>query len=160
LTIGLLRQILAACRFVWTDAQLSLLTRPYLGDLELAVLDALWGQGGRDAKSLHADVGVRRGISLNTVQSTLERLFRKGLLRREKVSHAYVYTPALERRALMVRLIGDLVETLSDGRPEPMLGAFVDLAAQVDADNLARLERLLAERLDAQRGCQSPEVVP
>jgi predicted transcriptional regulator len=136
------------------------MTRPYLGDLEIAVMEALWRQGGRDAKSLHREVGVRRGISLNTVQSALERLFRKGLLTREKVSHAFVYTPALERRALMVRLIGDLVATLSDGRPEPMLGAFVDLAAQVDFENLARLERLLAERLDAERGGQHGEDAP
>jgi len=95
---------------------------------------------------MHGEIGVRRGISLNTVQSTLERLFRKGLLRREKVSHAYLYTPALQRKELMERLIGDVVETLSDGRPEPMLAAFVDLAARVDEENLARLERLLAER--------------
>ena len=139
---------------------MSSITRPYLGDLELAVMESLWRQGGRDAKSVHGEVGMPRGISLNTVQSTLERLFRKGLLRREKVSHAFVYTPALERRALMVRLIGDVVETLSDGRLEPMLGAFVDLAAQVDAENLARLVRLLAERLDAERAARSGEGQP
>ena len=125
---------------------MSFVTRPYLGVLELAVLEALWGHGGRDAKSVHAEIGIRRGISLNTVQSTLERLFRKGLLRREKVSHAYLYTAAVERKELMERLIGDVVETLSDGRPEPMLAAFVDLAARVDEENLTRLERLLAER--------------
>jgi predicted transcriptional regulator len=95
---------------------------------------------------VHRGLGVRRGIALNTVQSTLERLHRKGLLRREKVSHAFLYSPALQRKELMVRLIGDLVETFSDGRPEPMLAAFVDLAAQVDEENLARLEQLVAER--------------
>lgn len=125
---------------------MSFVTRLYLGVLELAVLEALWGQGGRDAKSVHGEIGLCRGISLNTVQSTLERLFRKGLLRREKVSHAYLYTPAMQRKELMERLIGDVVETFSDGRPEPMLAAFVDLAARVDEENLARLERLLAER--------------
>jgi hypothetical protein len=52
----------------------------------------------------------------------------------------------LQRKELMARLIGDLVETLSDGRPEPMLAAFVDLAARVDEENLARLEQLVAER--------------
>ena len=109
-------------------------------------MESLWSQGERDAKSVHNEIGVRRGISLNTVQSTLERLFRKGLLQREKVSHAFVYAPAVQRKELMERLIGDVVETLSDGRPEPMLAAFVDLAVRVDEENLARLERLLAER--------------
>jgi predicted transcriptional regulator len=124
----------------------SSIARPYLGSLELAVLEELWAQGALDAKTVHRSVGERRGISLNTVQSTLERLFRKGFLLREKVSHAYVYTPAVQRDELMGQLIGEVVETLSDGRPEPMLAAFVDLAVKVDEENLVRLERLIAER--------------
>lgn len=125
---------------------MSTIARPYLGELELAVLEALWTEGALDAKAAHRRVGARRGIGLNTVQSTLERLFRKRLLVRAKVSHAYVYTPAVRRDELMGRLIEDVVETLSDGRAEPMLAAFVDLAARVDEASLSRLEQLIAER--------------
>lgn len=127
---------------------MSLLSRPYLGELELAILEELWSHGALDAKATHRIIGARRGIGLNTVQSTLERLFRKQLLAREKISHAYVYRPALERETLMERLIEHVVETFSQGRPEPMLTAFVDLAAKVDDANLSRLERLIAERRD------------
>lgn len=125
---------------------MSSIARPYLGSLELAVLEELWAKSGLDAKTLHRSIGKRRGISLNTVQSTLERLFRKGFLAREKVSHAFLYTPAVKREELMGQLIGEVVKTLSDGRPEPMLATFVDLAAKVDEDNLVQLERLIAER--------------
>jgi predicted transcriptional regulator len=104
---------------------------------------------------VHRNIGERRGIALNTVQSTLERLFRKGFLAREKVSHAFLYTPTVQREELMEQLIGKVVETLSDGRPEPMLAAFVDLAAKVDEENLARLERLIAERR-AKEGKEMP----
>jgi predicted transcriptional regulator len=95
---------------------------------------------------MHRRIGDRRGIAHNTVQSTLERLFLKELLSREKVSHAFVYAPLVRREQLMERLIGEVVETFSAGRPEPMLAAFVDLAARGDDENLARLERLIAER--------------
>lgn len=98
---------------------MSTIARPYLGELELAVLDTLWTEGPLDAKAAHRRVGARRGIGLNAVQSTLERLFRKQLLVRAKVSHAYVYTPAVRREELMGRLIEDVVETWSDGRAEP-----------------------------------------
>lgn len=120
--------------------------RLHLGDLELAVLEELWTRGACDAKAVHRALHGRRGIGLTTVQSTLERLFRKQLLRREKVSHAYVYAPALQREALLGRLIEDVVATFAGCGPEPMLSAFVDLAARVDEDNLERLERLIAER--------------
>ncbi|MDZ7752933.1 MAG: BlaI/MecI/CopY family transcriptional regulator [Gammaproteobacteria bacterium] len=123
-----------------------MLFRPYFGDLELAVLEELWTHGASDAKTVHRRIGGRRGIAPNTVQSTLERLYRKDLLTREKISHAYVYTPSVRREQLMERLIEGVVETFSSGRFEPMLTAFVDLAARVDDENLARLERLIAER--------------
>lgn len=125
---------------------MSTLSRPYLGELELAVLEALWRTAPADAKAVHRAVGRPRGIGLNTIQSTLERLFRKSLLDRQKVSHAYVYTPAVSREALMERLIGEVVDTFAKGAPEPMLAAFAGLAAQVDDASLATLERLIAER--------------
>ena len=68
--------------------------RQNLGELEMAVLEHLWLTKSGDAKKLHHSVGTKRGISLNTIQSTLERLFRKQLLRRENVSHSYVYSPS------------------------------------------------------------------
>jgi predicted transcriptional regulator len=128
------------------DPTFNMLSRPYLGELEPLVLEELWAKGACDAKTMHRRIGDRRGIALNTVQSTLERLFLKELLSREKVSHAFVYAPLVRREQLMERLIGEVVETFSAGRPEPMLAAFVDLAARGDDENLARLERLIAER--------------
>jgi predicted transcriptional regulator len=119
---------------------------PVLGELELAVLDHLWAAGEGDVKSAHDAVGRKRGISANTVQSALERLHRKGLLRREKVSHAFVYAPAVTRQDLAARAVEGVVAQVLRGQAEPMLSAFVDLAARAGDGQLARLERLIAER--------------
>ncbi len=120
--------------------------RPYLGELEIAVLEHLWTFGAADAKAVHRLVGTSRNISLNTVQSTMERLFKKELLNREKVSHAYLYAPAVTRESLMAEMIDNVVGKLSGGSSEAMLSAFVDLAERVDARSLDRLERLIEER--------------
>jgi predicted transcriptional regulator len=125
---------------------MSILSRPYLGELELASLEELWRHGTLEAKALHRVIGIQRGISLTTIQSTLERLFRKRLLTREKVSHAYVYSPAVRREELMERLFAEVIETFSSGGTEQGLAAFVDLAAKNDDDNLAKLEQLIARR--------------
>ena len=42
-------------------SHVSFVTRPYLGVLELTALETLWGRGGLDAKSVHGEIGVRRG---------------------------------------------------------------------------------------------------
>ena len=121
-------------------------TMPPLGDLEIAVLEEIWQFGPTDAKALHARVGRARSISPNTVQSALERLFRKGLLRRAKVSHAYEYSARVTRRELVGRLVAATVERVGGSRPETLLSAFVDLAARADGDQLAELEALIAKR--------------
>lgn len=122
-----------------------------LGDLETAVLEHVWAKGPSDVKAVHHTLGARRGITLNTVQSTMERLFRKGLLAREKVSHAYVYSPRHTREELGARVVEEVVARLLKGETAPVLEAFVDLAARTDAANLDRLERLIAERRKAGR---------
>jgi len=119
---------------------------PPLGDLEIAVLEDVWRAGTADAKTAHSRVGRSRAISLNTVQSTLERLFRKGLLRREKISHAYEYTAAVSRQELVGRLVESTVRRVAGDRPEVLLSAFVDLAGRADDEQLRQLETLIAQR--------------
>jgi predicted transcriptional regulator len=124
---------------------------PRLGELETAVLDHLWTAGPSDVKAVQRSVGDPRGITLNTVQSTMERLFRKGLLARDKVSHAYVYTPQHTREELGARMVQDLVKRLMRGEAAPVLEAFVDLAARADEATLDRLEQLIAAKRKASR---------
>lgn len=112
----------------------------------MAVLDHLWRFGQGDAKSVHLVVAPTRGIKPNTVQSTLERLYRKGLLDREKVSHAYVYEPRITRTELMAKLIDDVVQPLSTGQAEPFLAAFVEHASRTDVKALDHLEKLIIAR--------------
>lgn len=124
---------------------MKILQRPYLGELEMAVLEYLWSNGELDAKGVHSALGKVRGISHNTIQSTLERLFKKKLLSRKKISHAYVYQAAVARDELMGRMINDVVNTISKDNTDGMLAAFVDIAARTDDAHLDRLEQLINE---------------
>lgn len=121
-------------------------TLPNLGDLESAVLDRLWETGGADVQEMHAAVGRRRGISANTVGSALERLYRKGLLEREKVSHAYRYRAVLDRESFRARKVLEAAGGLEELRRGGLLAAFVDLVADNDQDALAELARLVRRR--------------
>ncbi|WP_027156537.1 BlaI/MecI/CopY family transcriptional regulator [Methylobacter luteus] len=121
------------------------LKRPYLGELEMAVLEHLWSNGDSDAKGVYNVLGKTRGISHNTIQSTLERLFKKRLLTRQKISHAYIYHAVVSRDELMGRMIKDVVKTISKENTDGMLAAFVDIAAHTDESHLDRLEQLINE---------------
>ncbi len=69
---------------------------PDLGPLEIAVMEILWTRG---ECNVH-DVGERLGrpLAYTTVMTTLDRLFKKGLLDRRKSERAFFYSPHLSRR--------------------------------------------------------------
>ena len=125
-------------------------SRP-LGALEIAVLEHLWEHRESDVREAHAAVGAARGISANTVGSTLERLHRKQLVTRRKVSHAYRYAPAMERasfRAWRAAEAAGGVQALAD---EGLLAAFVDLVALTDSRALDRLAQIVESRRSASK---------
>ncbi len=123
---------------------------PRLGELERAVLDYLWSVQEADVLQTHAEIGKRRGITPNTVGSALERLHRKALVAREKVSHAYRYRATVTRDVFAARQMlaaAGESRTLSDAG---LLSAFIDLVADEDAASLDRLEVLIAEKRNEQ----------
>ncbi|MFA9460282.1 BlaI/MecI/CopY family transcriptional regulator [Thiohalorhabdus sp. Cl-TMA] len=132
------------------------MTNLRLGELEVAVLEDLWARGADHAKAVHGRLGGQRGISLNTIQSTLERLYRKDLLHRSKEGHAYIYRPALEREELLARLIeGATAPVAGEEGADTLLTAFVDFAAEKDEAALDRLEALIARK--RAQGAKDPD---
>src|SRR5688572_8683850 len=88
---------------------------PWLGELETAVMSYLWTGGEGEAKAVHKALGERRGITVNTVQSTLKRLYEKALLSRDKVSHSHVYRPRISREEFQRGVLDQLVTELMGG---------------------------------------------
>lgn len=72
-----------------------------LGELEKRVLQYLWETPEADAKQVHAVLIRCRGGTLNTIQSTLDRLFKKDLLTRRKQGYAYYYCAKVGREELL-----------------------------------------------------------
>jgi predicted transcriptional regulator len=115
-------------------------------------MNHLWAGGEGEAKAVHTALGKRRGITLNTIQSTLKRLFEKGLLARDKVSHAHVYRAQVSREEFHRELLGELVGGMMNGQAEAVVAAFVDLTERAGPEHLERLEALVAERRRRARG--------
>lgn len=130
---------------------------PSLGSLEIAVLRELWSSAQPvDAQCVLGRVGRGR-ITLSTVQATLERLCRKGLLTRQKVGRAYVYSPGLTQRQLIGNLIRDLTQRLAGGELEPVISGFVDLVGEAGPELLDRLGAAADERRRESTDCSSVE---
>lgn len=117
-----------------------------LGTLELAILEYFWNHDACEVKTVHGAIGVPRGITHNTVQSTMKRLWEKGLLAREKQGHAYIYSARTSRRELTELMVNQLIVQVADSKIEVALEAFVNLAEQAGDKTLTKLEELIARR--------------
>jgi predicted transcriptional regulator len=117
-----------------------------LGALESAVLEHLWKVGPADAKAVHHALGKGRGITLNTVQSAMKRLYEKRLLDRDKVSHAHIYRARLSRAELGKDAMSGIVQRLLRGEAAAMVATFVDLIEEAGDEHLDELSRLVSER--------------
>lgn len=124
---------------------------PELGDLERAVLEYLWDVEDADVIQTHKAVGRRREISVNTVGSALERLHRKALVHREKVSHAYRYKSALSRQAFLARQVVNGVGGFKALADRGVLSCFIDLVAE-DGKTLDAFEDLIRQKQKERTG--------
>jgi predicted transcriptional regulator len=116
------------------------------GPLEVQVLEAIWRR--RTPTTVKDLQSSFPGCAYTTLMTTLDRLHKKDVLRRTKVSRAYAYEPRFERPELEMRLAARGVEQLlgaSRGRRslEPLLSCFVDAVSERDRLLLDDLERLL-----------------
>lgn len=123
---------------------------PPLGELEIQVLEHLWQHSNATAKEFHESVRHSRPSSLNTVQSAMERLFRKGLAKREKVSHSYRYSAKVAKADLLGDLINDVVGRFS-GDSQSSAAAMLNAAEQLDAQALELLEVEIKRRKQKRR---------
>lgn len=117
-----------------------------LGELEKRVLNYLWSVDDADAKQLHAVFSAERNSSLNTIQSTLERLYKKHLLSREKIGHAYRYRTRVERETVIAWQIKDITSDLVATGQDALMAAFVSLSSELSLDELEQLENMIEQR--------------
>lgn len=116
-----------------------------LGALEERIMEIVWRSSAPVAvREVGKKLKSRPPLAYTTVMTTLDRLYKKGFLSREKVGNAFVYSAAMSKDEYKKRIVEETLGVLLAESADPVLAAFVDTAASVDEDNLVRLERLIA----------------
>ncbi len=126
-----------------------------LGMREREVLQIVW----KDGSVTVGQVGERLSIPLayTTVMTTLDRLFKKGLLRRVKQDRAFLYSPAVspsDVESLRARTLLDRFFDGSSSSPDVLLSCLIDVIGSYDDDLLRSLEskvKAAKRQLEAQK---------
>jgi predicted transcriptional regulator len=127
-----------------------------LGSLESALMKRIWKVGEASVRDLHAEVSSR--LAYTTVMTTLDRLYKKGLLKRRKAGKAYLYAAAISeeayRESMAQHLIGMALDDGNDGHA--VLSHFVDAVSESDQQMLDRLDQLVRAKRRALRRQEAP----
>ena len=127
----------------------------FLGPLEIQVLECLWNQP--------EETSVRRlqdsfpGAAYTTLMTTLDRLYKKGLLDRRLCDRAFLYVPRFTREGLEKHLAAGMITRLlgaasSRWAARPILSTLVETVGRRDAVLLDELEALIrAQRVKGRR---------
>ena len=121
-------------------------TAHVLGELESAVMETLWAQSQQTVNEVEERLRNKREIAHTTVLTTLDRMYRKGYLTREKQAKAFVYAPRYTRDEFERMLAQEVLGALIGHFTEPALSTFVDLVS----DEPGALDQL-EEKIRAKR---------
>ncbi len=110
-------------------------------------MEVLWTAGESSVRDVVEKLG--RNLAYTTVMTTLDRLFKKGMLDRHKSERAFLYAPRLSNQEWERQRAGNLVAGLLAGSPparELLLSSFVDAVGQHDALLLDALEEKIRRK--------------
>jgi predicted transcriptional regulator len=118
-----------------------------LGPLEIQVMEVVWSCGESSVRDVVEKLDTR--LAYTTVMTTLDRLFKKGLLNRHKSERAFVYSARLSNHEWERQRAGDLVAGFLAG-PQPsrelLLSSLVDAVGHYDAMLLDQLEEKIRNK--------------
>ena len=114
------------------------------GDLEAVVMEVLWSRAEPSTvRSVHDELVTQRQIAYTTVMSTMDNLFRKGWLEREKIGLAYSYRPVMTREEHSAQLMRTVFE--SGGDSELILNFFLEQIVDDDSEKLRQALKRFTE---------------
>jgi predicted transcriptional regulator len=120
---------------------------PALGRLEIQVMDYLWQQGEANVRGVI--IGLGRQHAYTTVMTTMDRLFKKGMLKRRKDARAFLYAPQMSRPEWeYLRIANFVAGFLSVPQPsrDSLVSCLVDVVGEHDETLLDELEEKIKQR--------------
>ena len=118
-----------------------------LGKLERQVLDETWRRGEVSVREVF--VAFDEQVAYTTLMTTLDRLYKKKLLKRRKDGRAFLYAPAVSLEEFELGITEDVIDGLlglGAKGVEPVLACIVDTVSERDRELLDELDRLVKEK--------------
>lgn len=122
-----------------------------LGTLESSLMQLVWRLGESSVRRLYEESSPR--LAYTTIMTTVDRLYKKGLLTRSRAGKAYVYGPRLTEKKYRESVAEHLINlAVQNGKHTSLvLSCFVEAVSEADLRMLDELDELVKAKRKALR---------
>ena len=99
---------------------------PALSEAQLAIMHVIWGGGEMTVTDVWHALSERRAVARNTVLTLMDRLEKKGWLKRRAEGQTHYYTAAAPRAATLSQVVHRLVDAAFAGSAEALVLALLE----------------------------------
>lgn len=86
-----------------------------LGELEADIMSVVWRLGSATVKDVFEELYFENRLAYTTIMTVMSRLANKGILKQDKRSTAFVYTPNVSKEDVASSIINNVIEKVLDG---------------------------------------------
>src|SRR5437764_7675109 len=120
-------------------------TPHHLGDLQLAIMRALWRRGEATVAEVHEDLEAERGLALTTIATMLVKLEKKGVLDHRMDGRRFVYQPLVDEGLVRRSMVAELTSQLFRGDVTALVSHLLS-EHDIDPAELDELRDLISSR--------------
>ncbi|HVY69851.1 MAG TPA: BlaI/MecI/CopY family transcriptional regulator [Verrucomicrobiae bacterium] len=116
-----------------------------LGDLQLKIMQVLWGRAEATVNDVHAALLPGEDLAYTTIATMLRKMEARGLVKHRLEGRSFVYRAAVAEEAVHRGMIDHLVDRLFEGSLAEAVSHLLT-TREVSREELGRLEKMIAER--------------
>jgi predicted transcriptional regulator len=117
---------------------------PELSKAEYDILRILWKRGAQSVREVHERIQEAQNWAYSTTKTMLDRMVKKGLVKRGKFHGLYLYSPLISRPAGLARLVQFFANRVLEVDPGTVVSMFAQSQA-ITPEEMQELRQLLNE---------------
>jgi predicted transcriptional regulator len=122
----------------------------HLGELQYAIMRVLWEQGGASVARVYEGLVPEQRRALTTIATMLTKMEKKGVVSHRSEGRLFIYKPEIDETDVQRTMVADLTERLFAGDVTALVSHLLT-EQEVDRDELAQLEKLIADARGKER---------
>ncbi len=117
-----------------------------LGHLEKSIMDVIWERDEVTGREMFEEIGGEKPLAFTTVLTVMNRLLKKGLIKRVKRGKLFVYKASISRDDFVKHVSQEVLQGIFDISASSAATFFVDILYKTNPEEINRLSKLIEEK--------------